>query len=86
MIYVVSYIWTGLQVLVFVIGTTIALTVGIEQSFWLSFWKVYVLILIVLSAIVIVWFTIGGIRDMKRMTSALATMERDPDDDGRVRD
>jgi len=85
-IYVVSYVWTGLQVLVFIVGTSLALTVGIDQAFWLTFWKVYVILLILLSGVVIVWFTIGGIRDIKRMTSALATMERDPEDDGRVRE
>ncbi len=83
-LYVLSYTWTGLQVCVFVIGTIIALTIGIDQGFWLGFWKGYILLLLCLSAIVIVWFTVGGLRDLRRMTAALSTQERDATDDGRV--
>ncbi|MHC5012101.1 MAG: hypothetical protein ACYTG6_14330, partial [Planctomycetota bacterium] len=83
-LYVLTYIWTGIQVSLFVAGTTIALTLGISKGFWLSFWKVYVIVLLALSAVVIVWFTVGGVRDLAKMTAALRTLERDPSDDGWV--
>ncbi len=85
-IYILSYVWTGMQVSVFIVGTTIALTIGIDKGFWLDFWKGYVALLLGLSAIVIVWFTVGGLRDLRRMTAALGTQERDHTDDGRVKE
>ena len=83
-LYVLSYIWTGVQLSLFIIGTTIALTIGIDKGFWLEFWKVYVLVLLALSVVVIVWFTIGGLKDLRKMTAALKSMQRDHEDDGQV--
>ena len=46
----------------------------------------YVPIHITVAIGVTVWFTLGGIRDVRQMLRTLATMDRDPTDDGRVRD
>jgi hypothetical protein len=35
--------------------------------------------------VVIVWFSAGGLRDLRRMIAALKTMTRDHGDDGFVR-
>ena len=84
-LYVLTWTWTGLWTLTFVIGTVIGLTQDIGKDPWLTYWEVYIWIQIAMSAVVIVWFTIGGIRDVRYMTRTLATMERDPTDDGMVR-
>ena len=83
-LYVATYTWTAIQILIFVVGTTLALTVGLSQDFWMSFWRIYVLVHLILAGVVIVWFTIGGWRDLRRMTAALQTLERDAKDDGWV--
>ncbi len=53
---------------------------------WARYWQVYVLIQIVLSIAVIVWFTTGGLRDLRFMFRKLDTQERDSGDDGRVQE
>jgi hypothetical protein len=46
--------------------------------------RTFILINIVVSALVIVWFAIGGTRDLKDMLHRLSTMTRDHKDDGFV--
>ena len=50
----------------------------------MSFWRAFILINIVVSALVIIWFAIGGMKDLKDMLRRLKTMVRDHRDDGFV--
>ena len=50
----------------------------------MKFWEVYVWIYLAVSIIVIIWFTIGGVINLKEMVTALKTMKRDHLDDGFV--
>lgn len=50
----------------------------------MAFWKYYVYIQMGMAIIVIVWFTIGGFKDLKVMIHRLRTMKRDDSDDGFV--
>jgi hypothetical protein len=50
------------------------------------FWKDFVIINLAASFIVMVWFTIGGIKDCRDMLSRLKTMVRDHSDDGTVKE
>ena len=51
---------------------------------WMTFWKYYMYIQLGLAIIVIFWFTIGGLKDIKVMVHRLRTMKRDDSDDGFV--
>ena len=73
--------WT----LVFVIGTVYTLTNDVSDSAWAGFWRVYVYIQLSISVGIVVWFTIGGVRDLRDMFRRLDVMERDDTDDGLVR-
>lgn len=84
-IYVAAYVWTFLWVAVFIIGTIFNLTDDVRDSSWLTFWKTFVLINLSVSSIVIVWFTIGGVKDFRDMMQRLKTMVRNHNDDGSVR-
>ena len=84
-LYVLTWTWTGLWTLVFVVGTVLCLTQDVGQEPWLTYWQAYIYVQIVMSVVVIVWFTLGGVRDVRRMTRELATMDRDDTDDGMVR-
>ena len=84
-LYILTYVWTGLWTLTFIIGTVFCLTHDVGKEPWLTYWQVYIWVQIVMSAVVIVWFAIGGIKDVRAMTRQLATMERDDADDGMVR-
>jgi SSS family solute:Na+ symporter len=84
LIYIATYTWTFLWVVIFVIGTIYNLTHEVSDTSWMKFWEVYVWIYLAVSIIVIIWFTIGGVINLKEMVTALKTMKRDHLDDGFV--
>jgi len=83
-IYLTAYTWTFLWVIVFIIGTIFNLSGDVPNSSWITFWKYFVKINLVASIIVIIWFTIGGVKDFKDMLNRLKTMIRNHKDDGTV--
>lgn len=50
----------------------------------MTFWKYFVIINLVYSFFVNIWFTIGGFMDLKKMIRSLKSDERDDGDDGWV--
>jgi len=84
-IYIATYAWTFAWFVVFVIGTIINLTMDVPNSAWMAFWKYFIYIYAFTSVIVVVWFTIGGVRDLKEMISRLKSMVRNHQDDGSVK-
>ena len=83
-IYILNYVWTGAWLLVFAIGTIYNFTHDVSDASWAQFWRVYLAIHITVSAVIIVWFIIGGFRDLRRMNRRLETVERDHGDHGFV--
>ena len=69
----------------FIVGTVINLARDVEDSAWAGFWQGYVYLMVVVSGIVVLWFAIGGFRDIRAMLGRLAVMRRDDQDDGWVR-
>ena len=86
LIYILNYAWTGIWTLVFIIGTIYNLSNDVSDDTWMLFWKNYIYIHIIISLLTIVWFTIGGFRDLKVMMKKLKTEQRDHQDDGWVSD
>ncbi len=84
-IYLTAYTWTFAWVVVFIIGTLFNLSGDVPDSSWMSFWKYFVIINLIASIVVIIWFTLGGIKDFKDMLQRLKTMVRDHNDDGTVK-
>ena len=84
LIYIINYVWTGLWTLVFIIGTIYNLNNSVSDFAWMSYWKYYIYIHIGFSLITIVWFTIGGFKDLRSMMNRLKTATRDHQDDGWV--
>jgi SSS family solute:Na+ symporter len=78
-------IWTAL----FVVGTAYSLIRlkwgdATTNEGWLAFWHGYTWIIFAGGAGVTLWFTIGGIKDMRYLFRRLRSAAIDPDDDGRV--
>ena len=69
---------------IFVVGTIYNLTADVKDSWWIIFWKYYLWVFFVFGSVVTVWFTIGGIIDMKKMFNRLKGESVDEADDGRV--
>jgi SSS family solute:Na+ symporter len=57
---------------------------AISDAFWAPFWRTYIILLMVQCVPVSIWFTIGGVKDIRDLLQRLETAKRDPLDDGRV--
>jgi len=84
-LYLVTYAWVAVWTAVFIVGTVFNLTRDVDDSAWAGFWQIYVYLMVAVSGIVIVWFAIGGLRDIRDMLGRLDVMRRDDRDDGWVR-
>jgi len=84
LIYIVNYVWTGMWTMVFIIGTVYNLSNPVSNSSWMTYWKYYIYINIAVSAVIIVWFTLGGFSDLRHMIKSLQSESRDHGDDGWV--
>jgi SSS family solute:Na+ symporter len=83
-ILIATYTWTAAWTIVFIIGTIYNLTTEVKNEAWMSFWKIYTWIYLITSIIVTIWFTIGGLKNLKEMIHALRTMVRDHKDSGYI--
>ena len=84
LIYILNYVWTGMWTLVFIFGTVYNLSNPVSNSSWMTYWKYYIYINIAVCSVIIVWFTLGGISDLRHMIKSLKTENRDHGDDGWV--
>ncbi|MDX2472926.1 MAG: sodium:solute symporter [Candidatus Krumholzibacteria bacterium] len=91
-LYLATYAWSLGWVLVFIVGTVFFLTREINNgdwsaydSLWLGFWHTKLWLELGISAVVIVWFTIGGVRDIKALLRGLDQRSAVEQDDGIVK-
>ena len=84
--YLVSYVWNIFFTVVFVIGTVYNLSNSVSDDSWMVYWKYQVYINLVFSFVIIIWFSIGGFIDIKKMLSSLSSTQRDHQDSGWVSD
>ncbi len=84
-IYIAAYTWTFLWFIVFLVGTWMNFTSDVSDTAWMGFWKLFIIINTVASVVIIIWFAIGGTRDLKDMLKRLATAVRNHQDDGFVK-
>ncbi len=90
-LYVLTWGWNLAWVGVFIVGTIYFLTRDVNDgnwsrwdSIWLQFWHSKIWIELTVAVVVIVWFTIGGMKDVKRLLASMAQSETDDTDDGFV--
>lgn len=83
-LYIATFVWHLFWSTVFVVGTIYNLTHDVSDQSWIKFWKIYLLVYLIIGVAVTVWVGIGGIRDMKDLFCNLSTIKRDADDDGTV--
>jgi hypothetical protein len=53
-------------------------------AWWANFWHLYLMSIFCLGIPITIWFTIGGIFDIRALFNTLASKDRDACDDGRV--
>jgi len=80
----VTLSWPLVWTVIFVIVTIYAMTAGVSTQTWLAYWRGWTWLVLGCAVLVTVWFTIGGIIDMKYLFRKLRSRAADPSDDGRV--
>jgi len=85
LIYIGSYIWIFFWLFAFLGGTITYFTIGIEDITWMKFWYLFLGLHLIAAIIVVVWFSIGGVKDIGDMFLRLRTQKKDVSDDGQIR-
>ena len=83
-IYAIAIAFAVIQLLAFIIMTTVAFTTEVTDRMWCSYHYYFVSSLVVASLFVAVWLTLGGLRDIRRLFISLSRARRDDSDDGSV--
>lgn len=79
------FFWSMFWLTVVVVGTIWNLIHRWPTQVWATYWFVVGIILpVIVAAITLVWFGIGGLIDLRRFFARLASMKRDARDDGSV--
>ena len=81
-----SILWTAIWFGAFIAGTVGELAFGWKPMAWLRLWQFYVMLGFILGIGTTVWFTVGGIVDIRKLFKTLASDVRNHEDDGRVVD
>jgi SSS family solute:Na+ symporter len=76
--------WPLVWTVIFVIVTLYNLGTDVPHESWLNFWRYWTWFVFVTGAIVLVWFTIGGLRDLRRMFARMRDLSDDAHDDGQL--
>ena len=76
--------WLSVWFLVFVLGSLYQIFIGISDDGWAKLWQINIYANFALMIIVTVWFTFGGLKDVKRLFADLRDVKRNPLDDGTV--
>lgn len=81
-------LWNLSWFTIFIIGTiyNVMINKNVTEDSWAKFWHVWIWLQLIIGIPITVWFTLGGIRDIRRVFARLATLERNDLDDGRVVD
>ena len=86
MVYIATMSWVIGWSLIFICATTYAVVFGISSAAWLKFWKIYIFMGIGIGVLFVIWFTIGGLGDVRYLFRKLKTAARDYSDTGVVAD
>ncbi|MSR40413.1 MAG: hypothetical protein EXS10_00705 [Phycisphaerales bacterium] len=80
----VTLAWPIAGTILFAVGTPIIVLYPFEDASWLSFWHGYTYFTLVVGTAVVLWFAIGGFRDLARMLKLLKARGMNAEDDGSV--
>lgn len=82
LIYLLTYFWIFIWLIIFIIGTIAGLNGKISDQTWQKFWIFWIIFNVITAIIVFIWFTIGGMKNLKAMFNQLNRIERDDLDNG----
>jgi solute:Na+ symporter, SSS family len=76
--------WTTFWFLIFIIGTIGELFFHISDSTWSTYWYFMVVFSMVVGTLTVIWFFIGGMKDLFELFRVLKKLKRDIHDNGSV--
>jgi SSS family solute:Na+ symporter len=76
--------WFVIPSVIFFVLLLFKTVFGISVQGWARLWHIYVWMILGVTAVTTIWFTIGGLIDLKKMFKRLSTMARDYQDDGEI--
>ena len=80
----VSVAWPLLWATLFLAVTVWNLSTDVPGSWWIRFWRIWVWVFSGGALAVTLWFTVGGLFDLRFLFRHLKSFVPDPSDDGRV--
>jgi len=83
-IYFFFSIWQLSWFCVFIVVIILHVFHDISDRIWSYYWKYNMWMMAVLAIITLIWFTWGGIVDLKKMFKKLSSEDRDINDDGEI--
>ena len=85
-IYYFKFFWSWAWFAVFIGGTIYNLTHEVSDDAWATYWLVTIVVSGVIGVGTAIWFSVGGILDVRNLFRLLSTAERDDRDMGMVID
>jgi len=83
-LFIGSYIYIFMFFAVFMIGTIYMLSTDIADPAWGEFWWYFCVVILLMTAAITTWVSIGGIKNLKELYAMLGSIKRDEYDDGTV--
>lgn len=79
-------IWTLFWFSIFILGTLAGIFLDLSEDHWAMYWIFSQGLMVLVGIITVIWFLIGGFRDLANLLRGLQTVKRDKRDDGIVRE
>jgi solute:Na+ symporter, SSS family len=83
-IFLATIVWTFSWFAIFLLILIASIFVDFSDGAWMIYWQVFMWIYIVIGIVIAVWFTVGGLREVRQMLTKLKTTVRNYEDDGMV--
>ncbi len=82
---VVLVLWNVAWLLFFAVFTVLNFTIPLSDAAWGKFWYYYIILQLIISVPIAIWFAVGGTMDIRLLLKSLRAAARDISDDGTVR-
>ena len=82
---IITVTWPLVWTVIFIIGTVYNKVADVSDETWLAWWRGWTWFVFATGVVVMVWFAIGGFRNLRDLFHGLRERRDDASDDGRVR-
>lgn len=76
--------WNGFWIGVFLVFNLINILFDVKETVWATYWEISNWLFLIMGVLSTLWFTCGGLMDIRQMFKDLKTSSRNAEDDGVV--